>query len=83
MRFALYPILFESVMHSLVSYLFIHGVFPIEEQLFGSYLARKFKQMTRGMIEIGCVEDLKWNTEFRQLIGEAFENAKKESSFML
>ena len=55
MRFALYPILFESVKHSLVSYLFIQGVFPIEEQLFGTYLARKFKQMTRGIIEIGCV----------------------------
>ena len=83
MRFALYSILFESVMHSLVSYLFIQGVFPIEEQLFGTYLARKLKQMTSGIIEIGCVKDSKWNTEFRQLIGEAFENAKKESSFIL
>ena len=55
MRFALYSILFERVVHSLVSYIFIQGVFPIEEQLFGTYLARKFEQMTRGIIEIGCV----------------------------
>ena len=53
MRFARYPIVLESIMHLLVSDLFIQRVFPIEEELFSTNLARKLKQMN------GCVTKMR------------------------